>query len=740
MSLPCPNLDNRSFQDIVDDVKRQIGLRCPEWSDHNVSDPGVTLVELFAWMMESTLYRLNQVPDRNYIKFLELLGISLESASPARTELCFRLSHPIDDSEDGEAFESELHRLNTLRAFEMAASTVRTETEESIEFVTERDINLVRSRLTHVFSAAGLSGPVDGGSLALRDVREFSPVDPPGTSPAETGAAANAGEQSAVVTGHEIFSTTPSDGDALYLGFESDISSNIIELVAVCNQAAATGLREEYPSQVWEFWNVGEQRWDRIAYSPLDSTYGFNRTGSVELLMPPDMLPFSVNDLTARWVRCRYTITQVDLPPRGAQGITPSVYQRSPQVFTLSARTVGGCAPAANCMIERQEVLGQSDGTAGQVFQLRHAPVLPRGSRETLVVSEDVVPVSESECWTEVANFSESGPGDKHFTVDSLTGEISLGPNISQPDGSAHQYGAVPEKGLTVAFSAYRHGGGVAGNIREGQVRVLKTSIPYISEVWNPFPAIGGRDQELLERAKMRGRASLRVRDRAVTAEDYEFLARQASSAVGRAKCVQPAPQHKPGRKGQAIPPGLVKVLVVPTISGSLEAPRPSDLRAPQSTIDRVTSYLDERRLLTAVLEVGEPDYVFVSTDITIVADPKADGDEVARAVRKRLEQYVNPLTGGPNGDGWPFRRALTLADVYAQVGAVDGVAFLLDARIYRSHVTSRDTGRLSAEERISNLDGLTLTEQELFCTREHRIHVSPIWQVGVAQPEVENG
>ena len=73
MSLPAPNLDDRRFQDIVDEAKRRIARLCPEWTDHNVSDPGVALIELYAWMTEMMLYRLNQVPDRLYLKFLELL-------------------------------------------------------------------------------------------------------------------------------------------------------------------------------------------------------------------------------------------------------------------------------------------------------------------------------------------------------------------------------------------------------------------------------------------------------------------------------------------------------------------------------------------------------------------------------------------------------------------------------------------------------------------------------------------
>src|SRR5216683_2657820 len=94
MALPVPNLDDRRFQDLVDDAKRLIQQRCPEWTDHNVSDPGVTLVETFAYVVDQLLYRLNRTPDRNYVKFLELIGVRLFPASPAKAGVTFWLSAP----------------------------------------------------------------------------------------------------------------------------------------------------------------------------------------------------------------------------------------------------------------------------------------------------------------------------------------------------------------------------------------------------------------------------------------------------------------------------------------------------------------------------------------------------------------------------------------------------------------------------------------------------------------------
>ena len=68
--IPSPNLDDRTFQELVEEAKRLIPQYCPEWTNFNPSDPGITLIELYAWMTELMLYRLNKVPVKNYLAFL----------------------------------------------------------------------------------------------------------------------------------------------------------------------------------------------------------------------------------------------------------------------------------------------------------------------------------------------------------------------------------------------------------------------------------------------------------------------------------------------------------------------------------------------------------------------------------------------------------------------------------------------------------------------------------------------
>src|SRR5437764_12448785 len=123
MVLPAPKLDDRTFQDLVNETKRLIPRYCPEWTDHNVSDPAVTFIELVAYMTDVLLYRLNRVPVRNYIKWLEMLGIRLEPPKPAHADITFYLTGPQPAPV-------------TLPAGTQVA-TVRTESQEAIPFITD---------------------------------------------------------------------------------------------------------------------------------------------------------------------------------------------------------------------------------------------------------------------------------------------------------------------------------------------------------------------------------------------------------------------------------------------------------------------------------------------------------------------------------------------------------------------------------------------------------------------------
>ncbi|MCJ7712598.1 MAG: putative baseplate assembly protein, partial [Chloroflexi bacterium] len=167
MALPVPNLDDRRFQDLVDEAKRLVQQRCPEWTDHNVSDPGVTLIELFAWMTDQVVYRLNRVPDRNYVKFLELIGVNLFPPTAARTTVTFWLAAP----------QPATVTIN----MGTQVATLRTDTSEAIAFATTEDLAIISCSLGRMGSMIGSKTLRDHGESLDKGaaVYAFSEVPQP---------------------------------------------------------------------------------------------------------------------------------------------------------------------------------------------------------------------------------------------------------------------------------------------------------------------------------------------------------------------------------------------------------------------------------------------------------------------------------------------------------------------------------------------------------------------------------
>ena len=202
--------------------------------------------------------------------------------------------------------------------------------------------------------------------------------------------------------------------------------------------------------------------------------------------------------------------------------------------------------------------------------------------------------------------------------TDTSTGEIALGPTMRQRDGSMMQYGRAPEADRLVRFARYRAGGGVQGNVPANRINVMLATLPYIDSVSNLRGADGGRDPETLEEAKLRAPQELRTQQRAVTAADFEDLARKASRSVGRVKVLTP------GQGPSSPPPGMVEVLVVPECRDALTTGDLSRLAMPPTLAREVQRYLDDFRLLTTTLRVREPAYIGVRVFVVFMAKGSA--------------------------------------------------------------------------------------------------------------------
>ncbi len=485
MSLPVPNLDDRRFQDLVDEAKRMIPSLTPEWTNHNVSDPGVALIELFAWMSEQVIYRLNQVPDRLYVDFLNLLGMSPFPAAAAQAPITFWLSgvpaEPVviprgtevaTASGDGVVFST----LDELRILQPSITAALTSTRDTVYTDVLTELRYDRDHVTCFAS---------------------EPVAP---------------------------------GDAFNVGTDVSLAGQLVEL-SVQTAERGIGVDPERAPLVWEVWS-GEH-W-LPAEVNTDTTGGLNRSGTVRLIVPPAHEPLLLSGQRQYWLRVRLLPTPPGEP----------TFRTSPRLTSLGIACLGGTVAAEHSRTIRGEALGASDGTPGQRFELDNRPVLPRRDGEQITVTVE----GETQEWVEVPDFSQSGPLDRHVMFDDAMGVVHFGPSIRYPDGSRVQHGAVPPYGAQVALPQYRCGGGTAGNVGQRTLTSLRTTVPYVADVSNLAPARGGVDPEKPEEVKLRGPMSLRTGQRAVTPSDYEQLTFEASPQVARARCIPPSSPDAPIR------------------------------------------------------------------------------------------------------------------------------------------------------------------------------------------------
>ncbi|MER5311651.1 putative baseplate assembly protein [Streptomyces sp. NPDC002773] len=657
MALPAPHLDDRRFQQFVDDAKRYIQQACPEWSDHNVSDPGVTLVEAVAHMADQLVYRLNRVPEKNHLAFLDLLGVTLFPPAAARAEITFRLSAP----------QPEPVVLPTGTE----VSTGRTETEEAVVFATTADLSVVPCTLTHLVRQEAGGTPEDRSQdlLGGEDVPAFSP--------------------------------SPRVGDLLLFGLSAAVPDCLLVL-DLDSRVDGVGVDPRRPPLVWEAWTAAEG-WVACEVDE-DSTGGLNRPGEVVLHLPSGHAVSRLGGHEAGWVRCRVVEPAEGLPS----------YSESPTVRAAGAFTIGGTVRAAHAETVRDESLGESEGVAGQRMRLAHAPVVDRPPLLLQVAERaDGGADEEDEAgwqeWSVVRDFASSRPGDRHVTLDATTGEIAFGPCVRQPDGTLRQFGAVPPKGAAIRAVRYGTGGGRAGNVARSTITVLRSSIPYIARVENREAARGGVDGETVEEAKSRAPISLRAQERAVTARDYEELAHRAAPEAARISCLA-ADAAEAGENAVRV---LVVPQAVPDRGGRL---RFEQLVPGEELLSRVTGFLDERRPLGTRLAVGPPFYQGVTVVATLHSFRAAEAERVRAEALDTLYAYLDPLTGGAHGEGWPFGRPLRAGEVFAALQRVPGVELVDEVLL---HPADPLTGR-----RGDTTDRIELAPSALLFPFDHRVRV----------------
>lgn len=666
MPLQLPAIDDRDHAALVRDTLALAAVHAPEWTHTGPSDPGVTLVELFAFMAESLLYRANLIPERNRLKFLQLLGVGLRPAQPARALVQF-------SNEAGERKTITLPSGLPLLA-------------GAVPFLSDTGLDLPPVTGLVVFKRV-----VGSPDPALLDYyrqlyeatgRDFAGTDAAGDTAVEPVLYDSV--QLADLPGALDVAADTVDG-ALWIALLAPPKPTAAELTnaraELAGRTLSVGLvpqppetrarlqpgRPALPPPVLSAWcpkasadgsgTPGEyRRLDAVAPT------GFpQQAGILQVTMPAQAADIGT------WSEAEPLEAGVgELPPQLTDDALAARLITWLRIDGLANAGVQLAWAGTHCAAVRQrsrvsrELLPPGDGSPEQRRRLSHGQVLAE-SVQLLVAQQPWALTDELE-----AAPAEGQPGATVFALDAESGEIRFG------DGAR---GARPPAGAEIAVR-FDWAAGSAGNVAAGAIKLGPTLPPGV-KVSNPRPADGGIDAESAADGEKRIPLVLRHRDRAVSAEDFDAIIRETPQAdVGRVE-VLPAwhPELSPGLPGDQ--PGVVTCLLIPR-----RDPRRPDYPLPDADfIDAVCTHLAPRRLVTCEVLLRGPAYAGVWISVGIELHAGQGVAEVRERVKAALKAFLSPLPGEGRATGWPLFKAvaaLELATVAARVDGVLGVTGLL--------------------------------------------------------------
>jgi predicted phage baseplate assembly protein len=637
--LPEILLDDVRFQELVSEARTRIVRHSPDWTEHNVSDPGITLIELFAWLTELLVYRINRIPERLHFGLLQLVGVAPRPPECATVAVRFLLDEP---------------GAGGLVPAGTEIASPRTAGSDSVVFQTVSEL-LVPEQCTLATYATQRKGattqtaPLRGG--------------PPEQLRAPFGSPAAA-------------------GDALLLGFETPIAGLVIRLAVESTRAEGSADPGD-PPLAWEA-SAGGGEWEPVTVVA-DETGGFLfGGGAITLQIPDAATETKLSDVGRHWLRCRV----LERAAREHGG-----YARSPEISSVQALVAGATVDAYHAATVTGELLGTSEGIPGAAYALSRHPVLPLEEGELVEVRE--LSSDQWTPWQQVETFEHSTRGDRHFHLDTARGEIRFGPAVRQPDGGWRRYGAVPPGEAVLRMTRYRHGGGSDGNVAPRALSILPRPVPGIAGATNPVAASGGVEPESLESARERARLEIRARTRAVTAEDFERLTLAASPLVARAVCVAPD-ESSPGR------PVRVHVLPrVDPADRLLEADElvpDADLMADlAAALDEYRLLGTSVRLLPVRLRGVS---IVVDVRASPRADLERVQHDVAHALYVYLNPLIGGSPAGAS-EGWPLGRSLNQGELFGIVYGIPGVEFVNILRMYETNVRTGEQSPQATESRV---------------------------------------
>jgi predicted phage baseplate assembly protein len=412
MAVPLPNLDDRRWADLVSEALSVIPVYAPDWTDVNATDPGVTLVELLAWIAEADLYRLNRISDRDRRTLLRLLGIRPEPPRPARAVASCVLTQG--------AVDAELKAGTEFAGVDAGGVETR--------FRSTADVSIDTVKIERLFVE-------QGGTLV-----DITPQHQRGEAVGVFGSVPRVGASLVIAL-----------SAALHLNRTTSFYVRLAEVEEPPSLPCPSVPAHHSARVRWETLGMTGNRRAWIAADVEDHTRSLTLSGSVRVKAAAPMIPATLPGAGRDYyyLRCRFMSGAFDAPPQLAQLLIHAV----PLEQSVPVGKTGGPLPDGGGLL-----IGHGTGAPWQSHMLSAAPVVE--SSFELFTQED----GDWRAWTRRDDFIASRPADAHVLMDPQAGTVQFG------DGA---HGRVPPLGapIVVRYQATR---AEDGNLRDDAIVSVK--------------------------------------------------------------------------------------------------------------------------------------------------------------------------------------------------------------------------------------------------------------------------
>ncbi len=656
MPLIPPALDDRSYDDLVQEMLANIPAHTPEWTNPQPGDPGRTLIELFAWLADTILYRANLIPERQRIAFLKLIGQTLQPASAAQGIIALSPA-PTAKSPRGivaGATVSGPLSFETLGEVDILPLTAQVYVKAPLPTDTTNETRTLLEGIKKLYSLPTLPSGYRTTPVFANNVADADGIDLlQDTIDHCLWIALFAGKG---VAPADIANSIGDGRQILNVGF--------VPSLTVPKSLLSVGTGLPAPSVTWQLSGPAAPNGQPV-YTTLklladeDSSNGLTQPGIVRLMVPQaSSIGAPANSVTAdQKAGVGPKPPRIDDPDLAARLVT---WVRLNAQSALSVSWAGINAIAVDQRTTFNSiVIGVSDGTPGQQFSLTQTQIDP----STFQLDVDM-PGLGYVLWQQVDDLAVLQGPVWAFILDPEAGTVTFGNQLQ---------GAIVPAGRRVRVRQMRAGGGSAGNLPAGSFTGISAYDPTGLPVGNltvvqPIATAGGGDAETLDQAQQRIPAQLRHQGRAVTAGDYASLAESVPGAnVAR---VEVLPLFKPQTLATNVP-GVVSVMVIPSQDG-MQAPCP---RADRLLLETVFHSLDPLRPATAEMYVIGSDYVGLGITVGIEVAAGYGLLQVGQAVENAIRAYLWPIPpGGLDNGGWTLGRGVRSLELEVVASKVAGV------------------------------------------------------------------